>query len=216
MRTLVLTAAWACAVVIGPGAAVAAPMGFKGSVMAMGDAGPNWRESWANYAFTARDAVGAGGLFMRSDDETRTRTLAEVNYTRLLQRWNLEDAQANVWLFAGIGAIRGNDFAGSRFAYAPGVQVDYETTRVYLAATARLYRATGLNHDFGSLRAGFSFYEVDYDEIQPWLVLEARRMRGLSDKTEITRMLRLIHNRYFVELGVNTARQARANFMYVF
>jgi hypothetical protein len=200
----------------GPATGAAAPMGFKGSVMAMADVGPNWRESWANYALTARDAVGAGGLYMRSDDETKTRTLAEVNYTRLLQRWNLEDAQANVWLFAGLGSIRGNDFAGSKFAYAPGVQVDYETTRVYLAATARLYRAAGLNHDFGALRAGFSFYEVDYDEVQPWLVLEARRMRGLSDKTEITPMLRLIHNRYFVELGFNTARQARANFMYVF
>jgi len=216
MRRLVVSSVWASAVAFGPGAAVAAPMGFKGSVMAMGDLGPNWRESWANYAFTARDAIGAGGLYMRSDDETKTRTLAEVNYTRLLRRWNLEDAQANVWLFAGIGSIHGNDFAGTKLAYAPGVQVDYETTRVYLAATARLYRATGLNHDFGSLRAGFSFYEVDYDEIQPWLVLEVRRMRGLSDKTEITPMLRLIHNRYFVELGVNNSRQARANFMYVF
>ncbi len=204
------------ALVFGAGAAVAAPMGFKGSVMAMGDFSPNWREAWANYAFTARDAMGAGGLYMRSDDETRSRTMAELNYTRLLQRWNLEDAQANVWLFAGIGSIRGNDFAGPKFAYAPGVQVDYETTRVYVAATARLYRASGLNHDFGSLRAGFSFFEADYDEVQPWLLVEARRMRGLSDKTEITPMLRLIHNRYFVELGVNTDRQARASFMYVF
>lgn len=215
-RGLAVSILSASAAVFGPGTAVAAPMGFKGSVMAMGDFGPNWRESWANYAFTARDAIGVGGLYMRSDDESRTRTLAEVNYTRLLKRWNLEDAQANVWLFAGIGSIRGNDFSGSKLAYAPGLQVDYETTRVYFAATARLYRASGLNHDFGSLRAGFSFYEVDYDEIQPWLVLEARRMRGLSERTEVTPMLRLIHNRYFVELGVSTARQARANFMYVF
>jgi hypothetical protein len=191
-------------------------MGFKDSVMAMGDFGPNWRESWANYAFTARDAIGAGGLYMRSDDETKTRTLAELNYTRLFKRWNLEKAQANVWLFAGLGAIRGNDFEGSKLAYAPGVQLDYETTRVYLAATARLYRASGLNHDFGSVRVGFSFYEVDYDETQPWLVLEARRMRGLSDNTEITPMLRFIHNRYFVEFGVNNSRQARANLMYIF
>ncbi len=202
--------------VLSAGAAVAAPMGFKDSVMSMGDFGPGWRESWVNYAFTARDAIGAGGLYMRSDDETRTRTLGEVNYTRLLRRWNLEDAQANVWLFAGVGEVRGNDFAGSKLLLAPGVQVDYETTRVYLAATARLYRAANLNHDFASVRAGFSFYEVDYDEVQPWLVLEARRMRGLSDKAEITPMLRLIHNRFFVELGVNKARQARANFMYIF
>jgi hypothetical protein len=191
-------------------------MGFKDSSMAMGDFSPNWRESWINHAVSSRDAIGAGAIDMRSDDKAKTRTLAELNYTRLVSRWNLVDAQANVWFFASVGSMRGNDFAGSKLAFAPGVQVDYETTRIYLAATARLYRAQGLNHDFGSVRAGFSFYEVDYDETQPWLVLEARRMRGLSDKTEITPMLRLIHKRYFVELGVSNAKQARANVMYVF
>jgi len=216
MNKLLAAALASLALALSAGTASAAPMGFKDSTMAMGDFSPGWREAWVNHALTARDAVGVGGLYMRSDDEARSRTLAEVNYTRLLKRWNLAHAQANVWFFAGAGAIRGNDFAGSRFAWAPGVQVDFETTRVYLAATARLYRAEGLNHDFASLRAGLSFYEVDYDEIQPWLVLEARRMRGLSDKTEITPMLRLIHSRYFVELGVNNSRQARANLMYIF
>jgi len=198
------------------GTAVAAPMGFKGSWMAMGDFGPNWQEAWANHAITARDAVGAGAIRMRSDDGRTTRTLAEVNYTRLLQRWNLADAQANVWFFIGAGTIGGNDFEGTRAAVAPGLQVDYETTRVYLSATARLYRAERINHDFASTRAGFSFYEADYDEVQPWFIVEARRMRGLSDKTEITPMLRLIHNRFFVELGVSNSRQARFNFMHIF
>jgi hypothetical protein len=191
-------------------------MGFKDSAMVMGDFSPHWREAWVNYALTTRDALGVGGLSMRSDDESKSRTLTEVNYTRLVTRWNLPHAQANVWFFAGAGAIRGNDFAGSKLALAPGVQVDYETTRIYLAATERLYRAEGLNHDFTSIRAGFSFYEVNYDEIQPWFIVEARRMRGLSDKTEVTPMLRLIHNRYFVELGVNNAKEARANVMYIF
>jgi len=197
-------------------AAKAAPMGFKDSAMAMGDFSANWREAWVNYALTTRDAVGVGGLYMRSDDKSKQRTLTEVNYTRLVTRWNLPHAQANVWFFAGAGAIQGNDFSGSRVAAAPGVQVDYETTRIYLAANARLYRADDLNHDVASIRAGFSFYEVNYDQVQPWIIVEARRMRGLSDQTEVTPMLRLIHNRYFVELGVNNSRQARANVMYIF
>jgi hypothetical protein len=79
-----------------------------------------------------------------------------------------------------------------------------------------LYRATGINHDYCAVRAGFSFYETDYDETQPWLIVEARRMRGLSDSTEITPMLRLINKRYFVEVGVNQMKQARFNFMYIF
>jgi hypothetical protein len=197
-------------------AACAGPMGFKDSWMAMGDFNANWREGWVNYALTPRDAIGGGVLWMRSDDETRSRTLTEATYTRLLQRWNAPHSQANLWFVAGLGTMTGNDFSGSRTAFAPGVQFDYETTRIYTSAAARLYRAEGLKHDYAAVRAGFSFYEVDYDETQPWLILEVRRMRDLSDKTEVTPMLRLIHNRYFVELGVNNSRQARFNFMYIF
>ncbi len=194
----------------------AGPMGFKDSWMAMGDLGPNWRETWVNYALTARDAVGVGGLYMRSDDKLKRRDLQEITYTRLLQRWNAKDAQANLWLLGGIGAIEGNTFNGAKFVVTPGVQADYETARVYVSAMARLYRAPGLNHDYGSVRAGFSFYETDYEETQPWFIVEARRMRGLSDKMEITPMLRLINKGYFIEAGVNNSRQIRFNFMYIF
>ena len=196
--------------------AYSGPMGFKDSWMAMGDFGPNWKEAFANYALTPRDAVGASALSMRSDDGLRNRKLLEATYTRLLQRWNMPEAQANIWFVGGLGTLTGNDFAGSKTMVSPGLQVDYETTRVYASALARLYRAEGVNHDFLSARVGFSFYEVDYDEVQPWLIVEARRMKGLSDKTEITPMLRLVHNRYFVELGVNNSSQVRANFMYIF
>jgi hypothetical protein len=194
----------------------AGPMGFKDSTMAMSDMGSNWREAWVNHAITPRDALGAGAIWMRSDDKKTVREFAELNYTRLVKRWNAEHSQANVWFLGGVGPVRGTGFAGSRTMLAPGVSVDYETARVYVSATARLYRATGINHDYGAVRAGFSFYETDYDQTQPWLIVEARRMRGLSDSTEITPMLRLINKRYFVEAGVNQMKQARFNFMYIF
>ena len=196
--------------------AYAGPMGFKGSTMAMGDFSPNWKEAWVNYAVTPRDAFGAGGVAMRSDDKRLTRNFSELTYARLLHRINGEHSQANFWLVGGAGRVTGNDFAGSKTMLAPGVSADYETTRFYASATLRLYRASSLNHDFVSARTGFSFYEVDYDETQPWLIVEARRMRGLSEKIEITPMLRLIHNRYFVEFGVNNMKQGRFNFMYIF
>lgn len=197
-------------------AAHAGPMGFKNSWMAMGDLGPNWREAWVNYALTPRDAVGGGLLYMRSDDKRRTRTLSEATYTRLLHRWNTKDSQANAWLLGGIGSVEGNDFSGGRLMLTPGIQLDYETTRVYVSTMARLYRASGVNHDYASFRAGFSFFEADYEDTQPWFIVEARRMRGLSDKLEITPMLRLINKGYFIEAGVNNSRQIRFNFMYIF
>jgi len=196
--------------------ASAGPMGFKDSWMGMGDFSPNWREAFINYAITPRDAFGVGGTYMRSDDETKTRNLADLNYTRLVKRWNMRDAQANLWFSGGIGTLSGNDFDGSKTMVSPGLQFDYETTRVYFAVAEKLYRAKDINHDFSSVRAGFSFYETHYDQTQPWFILEARRMNGLSDKTEITPMLRLINPNYFIEAGVNNSSQLRFNFMYIF
>ncbi len=202
--------------------AAAGPMGFKDSFMAMGDFNSNWREAFVNYAITPRDAFGVGATYMRSDDETKTRTLEEFTYTSLLKRWNLPNSQANLWFTGGIGAIQGeNDLVGKdhhfdKVMVTPGVQFDYETTRVYFAAAHRLYRAEHINHDFTSVRAGFSFYETDYDKTQPWAILEARNMNGLSDKIEVTPMLRLINKSYFVEAGVNNSGQPRFNFMYIF
>jgi len=202
--------------------ATAGPMGFKDSYMMMGDFNNNWRESFINYAITPRDAFGVSATYMRSDDKTKTRTLEEVTYTRLLQRWNMPHSQANLWFMGGIGALQGEDERIGRdddfdkVMFTPGVQFDYETTRIYFQATHRFYRASDINHDYSAVRAGFSFYETEYDKTQPWLIVEARNMNGLSDKTEITPMLRLINKNFFIEAGVNNFHEPRFNFMYIF
>jgi len=202
--------------------AIAGPMGFSESFMAMGDFNNNWRESFINYAVTPRDAFGVSATYMHADDKSKSRTLEELTYTRLLQRWNLPHAQANLWFQGGAGSVQGTDkLTGEnrhfdKVMVTPGVQFDYETTRIYFQAAHRLYRASDINHDFTSVRAGFSFYESDYDKTQPWLILEARNMNGLSEKIEVTPMVRLVNKSFFVEAGVNNSREPRFNFMYVF
>lgn len=200
----------------------AGPMGFNESFMAMGDFNNNWRESFINYAVTPRDAFGVSATYMRADDKSKSRTLEEVTYTRLIKRWNAPHAQANLWFQGGVGALQGDDkWMGesrdfNKVMITPGVQFDYETTRIYFQAAHRFYRASDINHDTTSVRAGFSFYETDYDQTQPWLILEARNMNGLSEMIEITPMVRLINKNFFVEAGVNNSREPRFNFMYIF
>jgi hypothetical protein len=222
MFTKVIKAAMPCCALLSSQLALAGPMGFDGSFMSMGDFNNNWREAFVNYAVTPRDAFGVSATYMRSDDKSKTRTLEELTYTRLLHRWNLPNSQANLWFVGGIGALQGEDkLAGKnddfdKVMVTPGVQFDYETTRVYFQATHRFYRASNINHDYSSLRAGFSFYEPTYDSTQPWFVLEARNMNGLSDKIEVTPMLRFINKSFFVEAGMNTDYKPRFNFMYIF
>ena len=197
----------------------AAPMGFEGSTMTMGDFNQNWREVGFNYAITSRDALGLTHLEFRSDDHKDKREVDTLNYTRLLSRWNLTDAQSNLWLFMGLGEIRGsidNQNIDSKVIASSGFQFDYETRRVYFATTHKLYRASNLNHDTTSIRAGFSFYEADYDQTQPWFILETKYTNQISDKIEVIPMLRLINKNIFVEGGVNNSGQPRLNFMYTF
>jgi hypothetical protein len=128
------------------GTAQAAPMGFVGSAMTMADYDESWRMLSANYALTRSDAVGASVSELRPEHGAPRETLTQLEYVRLLKRWNLSDAQANVWLFGGIGELdRGA--AGSQMAWSPGIQADYETTRLYAAATARMYRAGSVDRD---------------------------------------------------------------------
>ena len=197
----------------------AAPMGFEGSTMTMGDFNQNWREVGFNYAITSRDALGITHLEFRSDDHKDKREVDTLNYTRLLSRWNLTDAQSNLWLFMGLGEIRGsidNQNIDSKVIASPGFQFDYETRRIYFATTHKLYRASNLNHDTTSIRAGFSFYEADYDQTQPWFILETKYTNQISDKIEVIPMLRLINKNIFVEGGVNNSGQPRLNLMYTF
>jgi len=192
----------------------AAPMGYKNSWMIMGDFSKTYQEFSFNYATTANDAIGFSASAMQTDDYSKRQQTAEVVYTRKVARWNLPNAQANVWFIGGLGSTTGNGFEGSKAMASPGLQVDYETTRFYSMASARVFAAQGATSNITTARLGASFYEVDYDQPQPWIVIEARRMTFISNQYEFTPMLRVIHNRYFVEAGANLSGQLRFNFMY--
>ncbi len=192
----------------------AAPMSFKDSAMLMGDLSGNWQELQSNYAFTTRDAIGGSITRMRSDDGRPEERLIQAEYTRRLMRWNQPDSQSNLWLISGIGQWQ--DAHRTHPMLTPGIQADYETTRVYASALARLYRADGVQRDVVSSRFGVSFFEAAYEDTQPWVVLEVRRMHDVSARIEATPMLRLVNRRFFAELGMSQSAHLRANFMYTF
>lgn len=196
---------------------LALPMASQGYWMVMGEAEEGTRKLSANYALTSRDAIGAatarfespahGGMGMRSSRES-----AALAYTRLVHRWNLPDAQANLWFVGQVGSLRGEGLAGgTRTLVSPAVLADWETTRLYVGGGLEARRAGDWRRESSYARTGFSLYEVEYEEVQPWILLEARREReriprpGATahevGKTEWMPMVRFIHRRWFLELG---------------
>jgi hypothetical protein len=87
---------------------------------------------------------------------------------------------------------------------------------LYASANTRIYVVDGITNHVVSTRTGFSFYEANYEETQPWLIVEIRKMSMVSSQYEVTPMIRLIHNRFFVEAGANLQGQPRLSFMYVY
>lgn len=206
-------AAW-CAALLGCApAAFALPMASEGSWMTMADfSSGGERDIAVNFAVTGHDAIGVmaarwkepvrhGGLHTQHHE----RESAGLTYTRLVHRWNLPHAQANLWFVGAAGRARGQGWSGERSFWSPAVMADYETTRLYLGAGLEPKRGdSGLRHDTAWLRAGFSFYEVDYEQVQPWFVVESKRVRHANGtRNELTPMLRLIHRGLFIELGRN-------------
>jgi hypothetical protein len=218
-------AAFTLALLAVPGAQ-ALPMGSPGDTMVMLDVGADERELAANYALNGRFALGANtgrwqeeqphGAMGPAPTHERERRFTALTSTHRLQRWNLPHAQANVWLVGQLGQVRGEGLVGTRTLASVSLMADYETTRVYLGGGWRPMRASGgLRHDTTWLRSGFSFYEAEYDAVQPWFILEAKQTRNAhSSETVLTPMLRFIHKRVFVEAGGNR-KGAQVNLMLV-
>jgi hypothetical protein len=197
-------------------AQAAALMGFKDSAMLMSEFSTDRKELMLNYSPTLGNAFGVETMWMRG--EKQTNLITNISYTGLIKRWNMPNGQANLWFMTGIGEASGDS---SGFSYSPSVQFDYETTRVYFLAKARMVRAPHIQYDTYSVQAGFSFFETSFEETQPWLVVEARTTENMATRNEVTPALRLINQNYFVELGVTNpwdsqSRTPRLNLMLTF
>jgi hypothetical protein len=201
-----------------PMAAAALPMGPAESWMLMLDSTPATRTLGVNYAVGPTWAPGAT---LRRWEEPAThgvklwRESAGASLTHRLHRWNLPHAQSNLWLVADAGQVRRAGGHGHRVGQAGqggygalAFMADYETTRLYAGGSLKALRGEdSLRHDIARIRTGFSFWEAEYEGTQPWFIVEAERTRysagAMREGTLVTPMLRLIHRRYFVELGAN-------------
>jgi hypothetical protein len=198
----------------------AAPMSYKGSVTSMSDISKRHSFIETNYAYDAKSAIGVKLFHM--DKHNRIRDGIEINHIHRLFRQNTKHSQMNWWLFGGVGymegsneKLNGDNHFGTAYA-SPGIQWDYETKRVYALASHQLIRGESVNHDTTKLKAGFSFYETGFNETQPWFILEASNINGITPKVEITPTIRLINKALYLEAGVSNMGNPKVHLMYTF
>ena len=182
----------------------AKPIAFANGTTIMAEYGAgSMEEVQAFYAPWYWLSLGAGALRLDSDEFPRTRDIDYLRANYLLHRWNLEDAQANVFVWGGFGTASGSDFRGNVLDREAGFQADYETRRVYASVMSDLHESSAYSHRIDTLQLGFAPYAHDYTDLATWFVVQARTYTGRVHRgVESAALIRLFKGGAWIEAGV--------------
>ena len=211
---------WAAFVLLGllPVSVAAKPIAFAKGTTAMLEYGAGtMNEAQLFHAPRYWYSVGGGWLELDSEDGTKQRHITYLRGNLLAKRWNMPGAQANVFVWGGLGRATGNDFEGSDLARNVGFQADYETRRVYGAFRSDLQESDDFSHRIDTLQLGWAPYEHDYDTLATWFVVQSRRYTGgLFDGPENAVLLRFFKGGTWIEIGATTDGKLQAMAMFNF
>lgn len=182
----------------------AKPIAFSQGTTVMAEYGAGtMKEAQVFYAPKYFLSLGPGFLELESDIDARRREITYLRVNYLVKRWNMESAQANVFVWGGAGQAYASETNDHRFTGNAGAQVDYETRRVYSSFKTDLYRASDFSHRIDTLQLGLAPYKHDYDTLATWVVVQARRFTGeIHEGTEWALLLRLFKKGGWIEAGV--------------
>jgi hypothetical protein len=198
--------------------AYAKPIAFAEGTTAMVEHGAGtMQEIQVFYAPRFNYSIGGGHLDLESDIDGRTRHITYTRINWLAHRWNQASAQANIFMWGGLGSATGNTFQGSRSAINAGVQADYETRRVYTSLKSEFDRSSAFTHRIDTLQLGLAPYKHDYEGLATWFVLQARQYTGgLHSGVESAALLRLFKGGAWIEAGVTNGGKLQAMAMFNF
>lgn len=199
-------------------AAVAKPIAFANGTTVMAEYGAGTMiEGQLFYAPTHRYSIGGGHLSLQSDLNRTTRdiTYARLNY--LAKRWNMEAAQANIFVWGSAGRAHIGETGDNQFTWNAGGQLDYETRRLYGSLKTDLYEADAFSHRIDTLQLGFAPYLHDYQTLATWFVIQGRNYTGgIHDGIEWAGLLRFFKGNTWIEAGLTLDGKVQAMLMFTF
>jgi hypothetical protein len=197
---------------------MAKPIAFADGTTVMAEYGAGtMQELQIFYAPRFDYSIGGGHVDFTSDEDSQTNHITYARLNWLAHRWNLDDAQANVFVWGGLGSATGNSFSGSTFTGNAGGQADYETRRVYASLKSDLQRSSQFSVRVDTLQLGVAPYKHDYGGIATWFVFQARHYTdNLHSGIETAALLRLFKGGAWIEAGVTNAGKLQAMAMFNF
>jgi hypothetical protein len=190
-----------------PLVALAHPVSYEGSYMVASDNSKASSEYMLIYS--KKYWLGYGIVAHRFDEDWAYIPQLSI----LAKRWNLPEAQANIYIYGGYGQLdleNGHTEGITRL----GTQIDYETRKVYSAIKVKRFDTLDdYNTDIYTLQAGFAPYIAGFNDLNTWLIGEWTYNPEYQSHAEASLLLRFFYKNVFWELGSNTNGDPMFNFM---
>jgi hypothetical protein len=201
-----------------PMSVTAKPIAFADGYTVMAEYGAGtMKEVQLFYAPRYDFSVGGGHVELDSDETAKSRRINYARLNYLVHRWNLDDAQANLFAWGGLGSATGNTFSGTLLAENAGAQADYETRRVYGSLKTDLQRSSAFSHRIDTLQLGLAPYKHEYGGVATWLLVQGRQYTGgIHRGTESALLVRLFKGGAWIEAGVTNGGKLQAMAMFNF
>jgi hypothetical protein len=217
----------------------ARPITFANSTTVMAEYGEGvMQEAQVFYAPSHYLSLGFGHLELERQGDHGRHEVSYVRINVLARRWNLESAQANIFLWGGLGEASmtappavvpdgGHDHGASpatpahlsfrESSWNTGGQVDFETRRIYSSFKTDFHESENFWHRIDTLELGFAPYKHDVDTLATWLLVAGRLYSGNThEESELAFLLRFFKKRVWVEAGATTEGEVRATAMISF
>jgi hypothetical protein len=203
---------------VGSVSAIAKPIAYAEGTTVMAEYGAGTMiEAQVFYAPRYNFSVGGGHLELASDETTAVRLINYARLNYLAHRWNLDNAQGNVFVWGGFGSAMSNTFSGSLLAENIGAQVDFETRRVYASLKSDFQRSAAFSNRIDTLQLGLAPYKNEYGGLATWFVVQARDYTGgIHQGVESALLLRLFKGGAWIEAGVTNDGKPQAMAMFNF
>lgn len=193
--------------------AFAHPVAYQGATGVMTWNQPFMSDTWVTYSFKPNFAAAARFMRMEMPEGRLRFTGAQVDY--LAFRKNSDDAQTNVYAYAGGGDVQFQDsHAGG---YLVGIEADSESRKYFGLLKAETMRSSiSPNFDHVEGRLGIAPYEAEYTELATWFMVQAQWHPNLQKKFVVTPLARLFYKSFLFEAGVSLDGDWMTNFMFHF
>lgn len=189
----------------------AKPVQWAGGTMLMAFHDRDMDSFSAAYSFDAKNALATRTDYFRRDESF----IGGLQWNRLLKRWNMPDAQANIYFKVGAGIA--SDKRRKSGAAFGGLLADYETRRVFFSYENDLvYGGRVETYAWHSGRAGFAPYIAGYKDINTWIMVQGDYRPKGRERFSLTPFARFFTTRWMIEAGATLRGDGMVNLMWQF